>query len=165
MKFLPAGTTKYLYFDQAEVIRNAQRRNKAAPVVLVTEVVQIEGAPDAHINHSGLGLMTESAVRLAYNQTGRLCEYTDPYTRRRYAQRIAFVTDGAVAIAETAAEAESLAYRGGTADATDSEDDSSSNGAGSADSTATATVAKPTVPSKKKPTIKTEEVKPNGEEQ
>lgn len=106
MKFLEAGTLRFLLLNREEIDRNYQRRAPRGAVALVAEANP--AVPGAFIYHHGFGLMTDGAVALVYEPTGKVAVRPDQYAGRRVNERAAFATYGRIALAETADEAASL---------------------------------------------------------
>ena len=162
MKFLEAGTLRFLLISDEEVARNYQRRAARGSTVVVAE--ENPEAPGSFINHEGFGAMTDGPVAFVYEPTGSVAQRRDHYTGRRLHQRAAYATYGRIAIAEDAEEAESLVLTMpeplGTSD---SPDDGAQTAA--ADSTTTTTEAPAAAESKgKRPSTKQPKVSKPAEE-
>ena len=141
MKFLEAGTPRYLLIDGAEVDRNYQRRAARGAVAVVAEADP--NRPGAYIYYTGFGAQADGPVALAYEPTGKVAILAPGYGLRRKDVRAAYMTYGRIAIAESVEEAESLVLTAPEAPDTTT--------------TTAPTAEEPKRPSAKKPAVKKSE--------
>lgn len=110
MKILEAGTIKYLLTDPEQINRNIRRQARlGAPAVIAEVTPDVRGGITFH---TGFGVIVEGPVHFQYQKSGKGLAQVPALLGRRRVERAAYVTDGKVAIAETAEEAASTALAG-----------------------------------------------------
>lgn len=102
---IPAGNRKYFLTDPVEIRRNTERANSGAPVVVVIEVIEEDGQPDAYKRHVAYGVLTAGPVSFDYRPRDFVClnYFKGSYPEERKV-RGAYMTTGEVLLAESADE-------------------------------------------------------------